>query len=169
VSAVGLPHQYEQQQNSVADNKAKCPAPAMFAVTEQQAAVIRTALEKRGEFSAMVKLRRMFPGITDSNQARQCVRIIAGWKALPGAQVRQIATVTKIALDARFDWFLEAASSEQRKMPQTRAPARSNSDSLMWRCPACGERNFNHYENCVLCGCARPAQAPTDTARPKPR
>ena len=28
-------------------------------------------------------------------------------------------------------------------------------DGLMWRCAACGERNFNHYENCVSCGRAR--------------
>ena len=28
-------------------------------------------------------------------------------------------------------------------------------DGLMWRCVACGERNFNHYENCVSCGRAR--------------
>ena len=28
-------------------------------------------------------------------------------------------------------------------------------DGLMWRCVACGERNFNHYENCVACGRAR--------------
>jgi hypothetical protein len=54
----------------------------MFAVTEQQAAVVRTAFEQRGEFSALVELHRMFPGITDSNQARQCVRIIVGWKVL---------------------------------------------------------------------------------------
>jgi hypothetical protein len=141
----------------------------MFVVSEEEAAAIRTAFEQHGEFAAAVAVRRMFSGITDSNQARECVRIIAGWKALPGAQVRQIATVTQIALDARFDWFLEAASSEQRKMPQTRALARSNSDSLMWRCPACGERNFNHYENCVSCGRARPPQTPPDTARPKPR
>jgi ribosomal protein L37E len=46
-------------------------------------------------------------------------------------------------------------------------------DSLMWRCTECGERSLNHYENCALCGCARPApppkQAPTSKSRPKPR
>jgi hypothetical protein len=56
----------------------------MFAVTEEQAAAIRTVFEQRGEFSAAVELRRMFPGIRDAAQARECVRIIAGWKALPG-------------------------------------------------------------------------------------
>ena len=88
---------------------------------------------------------------------------------LTGTQVRQIATVTQITLDVQFDWFLEAATSEQRQMSQFRATGSSNSDSLLWRCPACGERSFNHYENCVSCGCARPAPPPTDTARPKPR
>ena len=33
-------------------------------------------------------------------------------------------------------------------------------DGLMWRCAACGERNFNHYENCVSCGRARLAGDP---------
>ena len=38
----------------------------MFVVTEAQAAMIRTAYEQRGEFSAAVELRQLFPGI------RQC-------------------------------------------------------------------------------------------------
>jgi hypothetical protein len=88
---------------------------------------------------------------------------------LTGTQVRQIATVTQITLDVQFDWFLEAATSEQRRISQFRAPESGNSDSLLWRCAACGERSFNHYENCASCGCARPAPPPTDTARPKPR
>jgi hypothetical protein len=33
--------------------------------------------------SAAMELRGMFPGITKSNQARECVRIIAGWEAPP--------------------------------------------------------------------------------------
>jgi hypothetical protein len=55
----------------------------MFAVTEEQAATIRTVFEQRGELPAVIELRRMFPGVTDIQQARECVRIIAGWKALP--------------------------------------------------------------------------------------
>ena len=55
----------------------------MFAITEAEAAAIRTAYERDGEFSAAVELRRLFPGITDTSQARQCVRTIAGWKPLP--------------------------------------------------------------------------------------
>jgi hypothetical protein len=38
-------------------------------------------------------------------------------------------------------------------------------DGLMWRCVACGERNFNHYENCVSCGRARPAAAGSGVPR----
>ena len=55
----------------------------MFVVTEAQAATIRTAYEQRGEFSAAVELRQLFPGITDNAQARECVRTIASWKPLP--------------------------------------------------------------------------------------
>ena len=55
----------------------------MFAVTEAQAAAIRTAYEQRGEFSAAVELRQLFPGIVDNAQAQECVRTIAGWRPLP--------------------------------------------------------------------------------------
>jgi hypothetical protein len=54
----------------------------MFLVTEAQAAVIRTAYEQRGEFSAAVELRQLFPGI-DNAQARECVRTIVSWRPLP--------------------------------------------------------------------------------------
>jgi hypothetical protein len=55
----------------------------MFVVTEAEATVIRTAFEQRGELSAAGELRRLFPGITDNVQARECARVIAGWKPLP--------------------------------------------------------------------------------------
>jgi hypothetical protein len=55
----------------------------MFVVTEAQAAIIRAAYEQRGEFSAAVELRQLFPGILDNAQARLCVRTIAGWRPLP--------------------------------------------------------------------------------------
>ena len=54
----------------------------MFVVTEAEAAAIRAVFEQRGEFSAAVELRRLFPGITDNAQARECARTIAGWKPL---------------------------------------------------------------------------------------
>ena len=44
----------------------------MFVVTEAEAAAIRTAFEQQGELSAAIELRRLFPGITDNLQAREC-------------------------------------------------------------------------------------------------
>jgi hypothetical protein len=55
----------------------------MFVVTEADAAAIRAAFDRGGEFSAAVELRRLFPCITDNVQARECARTIAGWKPLP--------------------------------------------------------------------------------------
>ncbi len=55
----------------------------MFVVTEAEAAAIRTAFEQRGELSAAVELRRLFPAVTDTAQARACARTIAGWRPLP--------------------------------------------------------------------------------------
>jgi hypothetical protein len=54
----------------------------MVVVTETDAAAIRAAFERGGEFSAAVELRRLFPGIGDNAEARQCARTIAGWKPL---------------------------------------------------------------------------------------
>ena len=50
----------------------------MFVVNEAQAATIRATYEQRGEFSAAMELRQLFPGIVDNAQARLCVRTIAG-------------------------------------------------------------------------------------------
>jgi hypothetical protein len=44
----------------------------VFVVTEAEAAI-----------RAAVELRRLFPGITDNAQARECARTIAGWSPLP--------------------------------------------------------------------------------------
>ena len=54
----------------------------MFIVTETQAAAIRAAFDQGGEFTAALELRRLFPGITDNAEARDCARTIAGWKPL---------------------------------------------------------------------------------------
>ena len=54
----------------------------MFVVSEQDAAAIRAAFDRDGEFAAVIELRRLFPGITDNEQARRCARTIAGWKPL---------------------------------------------------------------------------------------
>jgi hypothetical protein len=55
----------------------------MFVVSEAEAAAIRVAFDQGGELSAAVELRRLFPGITDSEVARECAGTIAGWKPLP--------------------------------------------------------------------------------------
>jgi hypothetical protein len=54
----------------------------MFCVSEAQAATIRTAFEQRGELSAVVELRRLFPGVGNSAWARECVRTIVEWQPL---------------------------------------------------------------------------------------
>jgi hypothetical protein len=56
---------------------------AMFSVDETTAEAIRQVFEKSGELSAVVELRRHFPGITNNETARICVRVIADWKPLP--------------------------------------------------------------------------------------
>ena len=55
----------------------------MFVISEAEAAAIRATYKQRGEFSAAIELRQLFPGITDNAQARECVRRIAGWWPLP--------------------------------------------------------------------------------------
>jgi hypothetical protein len=55
----------------------------MFVISEEEAAAIRATYEQRGEFSAAIELRQLFPGITDNAQARECARTIASWRPLP--------------------------------------------------------------------------------------
>jgi hypothetical protein len=55
----------------------------MFVVSEAEAAAIRSAFDRGGEFSAAVELRRLFPGVTDNAEARECARTIAAWKPMP--------------------------------------------------------------------------------------
>jgi hypothetical protein len=57
--------------------------PAMFVVDEETAAAIRRAWEEGGELAGVVELRRHFPLITDTAQARLCVRTVVGWKPAP--------------------------------------------------------------------------------------
>ena len=54
----------------------------MFVVSEAEAAAIRAAFDRDGELAAAVVLRRLFPGITDTAQAQECARTIAGWTPL---------------------------------------------------------------------------------------
>jgi hypothetical protein len=55
----------------------------MFAVSEADAAAIRTVFHQQGELSAAAPLRRLFPGL-DAETARKCTRTIAGWEPLSG-------------------------------------------------------------------------------------
>jgi hypothetical protein len=64
----------------------------MFAVTEDDASAIRAVFEQEGELSAVIEVRRRFPGIVDNARARMCARTIAGWQPLP----KQPATVTRL-------------------------------------------------------------------------
>jgi hypothetical protein len=62
----------------------------MFTVSESEAAAIREAFKRGGELLAAVELRRLFPGITDNKQARDCARTIAGWRPLPTQPPRPV-------------------------------------------------------------------------------
>jgi hypothetical protein len=55
----------------------------MFVVSEAEAAAIRTTFEQCGEFAAAVEVCRLFRGIANTEQARECARTIAGWRSLP--------------------------------------------------------------------------------------
>jgi hypothetical protein len=67
---------------TLADRGAHLHALGMFVVSEADAVAIRAAFDQAGELSAVVELRRRFPGITDNVQARACVRTITGWRPL---------------------------------------------------------------------------------------
>jgi hypothetical protein len=60
----------------------------MFTVSEADAAAIRTAFEQGGELSAVVELRRLFPGLANNENARLCARSIAGWTPLSDVPAR---------------------------------------------------------------------------------
>jgi hypothetical protein len=61
----------------------------MFVVSDTEADAIRSAFRQGGEFSAAIEFRRLFPGILDNDEARECARAIAGWKPLLPAAVRK--------------------------------------------------------------------------------
>ncbi len=55
----------------------------MFCVDEATAESIRRVFDQEGELSAIIELRRHFPLISEYENARRCVRAIAGWQPLP--------------------------------------------------------------------------------------
>jgi hypothetical protein len=70
----------------------------MFCVSEAQATTLRTAFEQRGELSAVVELRRLFPGVDNIALARECVRTIAGWQPL----LKPLAVTPRLAKRRRL-------------------------------------------------------------------
>jgi len=68
----------------------------MFAVNEADAAAIRAIFDEEGELSAAIEVRRRFPGITDNAKARECAKIIAGWKPMPPRPARR-SKVTRLS------------------------------------------------------------------------
>ena len=62
----------------------------MFVITEDDAAAIRAVFNQEGELSAVIELRRRFPGVTDNAKARACARSIAGWTPLPARPVTEL-------------------------------------------------------------------------------
>jgi hypothetical protein len=70
-----LPQCIPAARTSLAARGARHHPAGMFIVSEAEAAAIRTAFDRGGELSAAVELRRLFPGVTDNAQARECARI----------------------------------------------------------------------------------------------
>jgi hypothetical protein len=71
----------------------------MFTVSKEEAAAIRAAFDRGGEFAAAVELRRYFPGISNNEQARQCAKAILGWQPRklpprPQPQLRRLSKTT---------------------------------------------------------------------------
>ena len=54
----------------------------MFSVTEATATAIQTAYDESGELGGIVEFRRHFPLIGDHAKARECVRMIVGWRPI---------------------------------------------------------------------------------------
>jgi hypothetical protein len=52
----------------------------MFVVSEGDVSATRAAFGRGGEVSAALELRRLFPGIAENAEARDCARTITGWK-----------------------------------------------------------------------------------------
>src|SRR5947209_7204681 len=58
----------------------------MFTVDDAIAEAIRRAWHEGGELAGVLEFQRHFPLISDHAKARECVRIIAGWKPLQPAR-----------------------------------------------------------------------------------
>ncbi len=63
----------------------------MVSLSEDEITSVRKAFDTGGEFAASVELRRLFPGITDLQKARQCVRTIISWSR-PASDIQKRAS-----------------------------------------------------------------------------
>jgi hypothetical protein len=109
----------------------------MFVVTEAEAAAIRAIYQQRGELSAAIELRRLFPGITDNAQARECARTSPACSRC-GRWAAEAAAVTSGALTrvgvALRRWGYRPLASRSNTSPwqgrgahqQTRSSRRSS-------------------------------------------
>ena len=52
-------------------------------ITRAVAAKVASVFEQHGEFAAAVELRRLFPGVLDNTEARECARAIAAGSPAP--------------------------------------------------------------------------------------
>lgn len=87
----------DARQNTLPNHAQRSHAPAMLVVTDRDATAIRPAFDQGGELSAAIELRRLFPGITDSDQAGTFARAIAGWKPLPMKSGRPASSLALVA------------------------------------------------------------------------
>jgi len=53
--------------------------PAMFIVSDEDAAAIRAALDAGGELAAVAEVRRRFRALANDERALEWARTIAGW------------------------------------------------------------------------------------------
>ena len=105
---------------------ARVPHPharGMFVVIEAEAAAIRAAFDRGGEFLAAVELRRLFPGIADTAHARECARTTARLEVAAAASAQAAASPQAAAIaSAQNTPVLAAKRMSTRAPPPTMAP-----------------------------------------------
>jgi hypothetical protein len=102
----------------------------MFVVTEAEATAIRAAFDRGGELSAAAELRRLFPGVADMAEARDCARTIAAWEPLPVTPAGQAARQAAVAAV-----YPRSASSPSRQRADRARPAAGASELIRRRWP----------------------------------
>jgi hypothetical protein len=85
----------------LAGHRPQSHAPRMFVVSEADAAAIRAVFHQRGELSAVIELRRRFPGL-NAEMARECTRTIAGWE--PGSRRAAAPQAKRVKVRGLHPW-----------------------------------------------------------------